>query len=372
MNRCRIAPLLALLTGLAAHSAWADTCTYFPDPGGPPSHFNLEPGMEPGMEPGQEPRMDPRLRGWPGRQQEPRPTGPASARISGFVRQISEVLGAPAVPVFQGNVPNAAATPGGILYNARFLQSLERRAGRLGVVSVLAHEVGHKVNRDDSFFTGLTHPWDKELRADHISGYVVAKLGGSLKAATAALRSLYQPYAGPTHPSTPMRIPAVEAGWRQAQAEGRGTVASRTPPDRGAVASRSPQDRAAPERSRSFPSAPPGIDLEDRRGLELPAPTPAPRVRARSRNVVRVVALPCEHAAHPFDVRVMVVAGAYGWQEIHERVPCQHVAHRAHRVRVIARNLSPREDWPTRVEPPTQPERREQPPSSRFPLEDSL
>jgi hypothetical protein len=228
--------------------------------------------------------------------------------MRGHIQQIARALGVSEVPIFRGNVPNAAATPRGILYNPRFIRALERRVGRYGVLSVLAHELGHKVNRDDSFYSGLTHPWDKELRADYLSGYALARMGASLRQATAALRSLYQRYPAPSHPSTSMRIPAVESGWRQARAEASGTIEA--------------DATVAPPKA-----APPA----------LPDP-PRPRMR--------VVSVPCTHAAHPYDVEVGVVPTPFGWQEVHEAVPCRHPAHRGHRQQVPAEPEEPSFDEP--------------------------
>jgi hypothetical protein len=279
MMRSRLV-LVALTAACTGGSAAAETyCTFFP---AHPARFEIAGPFAMGMG-------------------APRITGPASARMRGYVRDIARVLGVAEVPIFQGSVPNAAATPHGILYDARFMKSLERRAGRMGVISVLAHELGHKVNRDDSFFSGLAHPWDKELRADHISGYVLARLGASLSAATAALRSLYQPFGGPSHPGTPMRIPAVEAGWRQARAE-MGTAVARAG------------------------------DL----GVQDPAPEAPLRPAERPRWRTRLVRVPCTHAAHPWDVVAQRVPTPFGWQEVHEAVPCRHAAHLGHVRRVPA------------------------------------
>ena len=43
-------------------------------------------------------------------------------------------------------------------------------------MSVLAHEVGHHVNQDLSWYGQFEHPWTQELQADFISGYVLARM----------------------------------------------------------------------------------------------------------------------------------------------------------------------------------------------------
>jgi len=45
----------------------------------------------------------------------------------------------------------------------------------------VAHETGHSIAKSNNWFTSLLQPWDKELRADYISGYVLGKLGASLQ-----------------------------------------------------------------------------------------------------------------------------------------------------------------------------------------------
>ena len=100
-------------------------------------------------------------------------------------------------------VPNAAAQIEGatryILYNPQFIQETERASGtRWGPISIMAHEVGHHLNGHT--LDGRGSRPKIELQADYYSGFIVQKLGGSMKEARAAMERLGSERASDTPP----------------------------------------------------------------------------------------------------------------------------------------------------------------------------
>ena len=83
-------------------------------------------------------------------------------------------------------------------------------------VTVLAHEIGHHINYDISWYGSFKHPWSKELQADYVSGYVMQKLGVSLEDALSAFKTMFSWYGSYTHPDTPRRIDALSLGYLRA------------------------------------------------------------------------------------------------------------------------------------------------------------
>src|SRR6185436_10860107 len=111
--------------------------------------------------------------------------------------------------IAEANVPNALAVlqqgKRYVLYNPGFVNRLTQATGtRWAAVSVLAHEIGHHL------YNSLTGKPDKtlatELEADEFSGYVLEKMGASLKDAEAAMKMLATTYATATHPARNVRI----------------------------------------------------------------------------------------------------------------------------------------------------------------------
>jgi hypothetical protein len=146
--------------------------------------------------------------------------GPGSGRAVAEVKAVQAAIGyAAPLAVFQAGGGNAFAMlgPNGtklIGYNAGFLSQLDRIGGRFAPISVLAHEVGHHANGDTSWQAAARHPWMRELGADWVSGYALARLNASAEEATRALRAMFN-HGSATHPDTPRRIHAVLAGWQQ-------------------------------------------------------------------------------------------------------------------------------------------------------------
>jgi hypothetical protein len=135
------------------------------------------------------------------------------------VQNICNVLGTPYIPIYRANIPNACALIGPqgtpiITYNPIFLGKLYE-ANVWAPISVLAHEVGHHIYQDPSWYGSFQHPWTKELRADYVSGYVMFKLGASLSDAQSAFSDSFS-FGSPSHPDTPRRLDAILAGYLRA------------------------------------------------------------------------------------------------------------------------------------------------------------
>jgi hypothetical protein len=113
--------------------------------------------------------------------------------------------------IAEGRVPNAAAVlvrgQRFILYNPNFMNALNRKAGTdWAAVSVLAHEIGHHL-----FGTGTAMA--SETKADEFSGFVLEKMGASLKEAQAALNVLPAHASSAAHPIPADRLGFVADGW---------------------------------------------------------------------------------------------------------------------------------------------------------------
>ena len=99
-----------------------------------------------------------------------------------------------------------------IVYDPLWFEQIYVNLGRAANISILAHEVGHAYNHDNYY--NSKSQWDKELQADYISGWVMARLGYSLGDALMAIRTLSRGYDN-THPPTSYRIQAITNGWNK-------------------------------------------------------------------------------------------------------------------------------------------------------------
>lgn len=99
-----------------------------------------------------------------------------------------------------------------IIYDNDFLENLDGYAGtKWASISVLAHEMGHHYRNHVVDQRGSTPP--KELEADYFSGYVMAKLGATLREARAAMEQIASPTGSSTHPAKADRLNAIGQGW---------------------------------------------------------------------------------------------------------------------------------------------------------------
>lgn len=118
-------------------------------------------------------------------------------------------------------VPNAAAAIQGdqrfVLYDPYFMRNVRQQTGsEWGALSILAHEIGHHVN-GHTLRTGGSRP-DTELEADYYSGFVVARMGGTLDQARLAMQRLGSDAGTNTHPARRDRLVAITQGWNAAGA----------------------------------------------------------------------------------------------------------------------------------------------------------
>ena len=128
-----------------------------------------------------------------------------------------------------GNISNAVAVnfedkKGGliryILYDNSFLESIGNKSGDKywSSTAILAHEVGHHLLGHTLNENGNNRP-DKEIQADEFSGFVLGKLGATLKQAQSAIKQLRSENGSLTHPAKKLRLAAVKKGWQKAKAE---------------------------------------------------------------------------------------------------------------------------------------------------------
>lgn len=81
-------------------------------------------------------------------------------------------------------------------------------------VSIIAHEIGHHLLGHTLDNVG-SRP-DRELEADHYSGFTLQKMGATLDQATAAMRLLGSDQPSQTHPVRSQRLREIQAGWHEA------------------------------------------------------------------------------------------------------------------------------------------------------------
>ncbi|MBO9703772.1 MAG: hypothetical protein J7604_26435 [Sporocytophaga sp.] len=123
------------------------------------------------------------------------------------------------------NVPNATAIiqkdKRYILYNPSFISSINNSVHtNWAAISILAHEIGHHLNGHTLIKGGSNHR--VELECDEFSGFILRKMGASLKEAQAAVNGLCRDKEFPTHPGRKSRLNAIERGWNKADWQQKG------------------------------------------------------------------------------------------------------------------------------------------------------
>jgi hypothetical protein len=133
-------------------------------------------------------------------------------------------------------IPNAAAVVFNgkryILYNPQFIAVLDKAAGKhWPSIAILAHEIGHHLNGHTLTKNGSLP--QTELDADEFSGFVLRKMGASLKDAQLAIQIAGNSRATHTHPAKADRLIAIEKGWQRAtnQANGQEDLATYAEPE---------------------------------------------------------------------------------------------------------------------------------------------
>lgn len=170
------------------------------------------------------------------------------------VKNIMSVIGLRAnFELRAANVPNAAAViiknKRYILYNPEFMNTVNSVSGtNWAAISILAHEIGHHLN-GHTLGTEGSRP-ATELEADEFSGFVLRKMGASLKDAQAAMSLIASMKGSHTHPAKHLRLSSIETGWANAGSGGVTPSATDVITQRPAVAARTtPKRTAAPART---------------------------------------------------------------------------------------------------------------------------
>lgn len=102
-----------------------------------------------------------------------------------------------------------------ILYNPSFISELNNTANdKWAVIALLAHEVGHHV-KGHTAHRGGSKP-GLELEADQFAGFVLNKLGATVKQSQYVMYFIAKTEASKTHPSRDSRLQAIEEGWNKA------------------------------------------------------------------------------------------------------------------------------------------------------------
>ncbi len=119
-----------------------------------------------------------------------------------------------------------------IIYDKNFMAAIENNsASNWSSISILAHELGHHLNGHTLSKSSLEDQREEELEADEFSGFILQKLGATLKDAQAAMRSLPHPSESlekfSDHPCLTKRLAAIARGFDQAL--GTTTTATTTP-----------------------------------------------------------------------------------------------------------------------------------------------
>ncbi|RZJ65999.1 MAG: membrane-binding protein [Flavobacterium sp.] len=184
---------------------------------------------------------------------------PASDHAKNVINGVISVIGLkPNFEIREANVPNAAAVildnKRYILYNGEFMDQISLASGTYwGGISILAHEIGHHLN-GHTLDEGGSRP-ATELESDEFSGFVLCKMGATLKEAQAAISIAASQKGSHTHPGRQQRLNAIANGWNNAK--GQNGVATKTSVSRNNVEKpvlirRQTQDQTAAEKYIAF------------------------------------------------------------------------------------------------------------------------
>jgi hypothetical protein len=101
-----------------------------------------------------------------------------------------------------------------ILYNPDYIKWLNSSTGdKWATMTLLAHEVGHHLN-GHTIRKGGSRP-QLELEADEFAGFVLARLGASLREAQEVMTFVASAAGSRTHPSRLARTRAIRKGWEK-------------------------------------------------------------------------------------------------------------------------------------------------------------
>ena len=106
-----------------------------------------------------------------------------------------------------------------ILYNPTFIATInDLTKDKWAVMALLAHEVGHHLNGHTIRKGGSTP--ELELQADEFAGFILHKLGATLKQSQNVMYYIAKEKKSSTHPGKASRLSAIEKGWNNASGLG--------------------------------------------------------------------------------------------------------------------------------------------------------
>ncbi|HUA21803.1 MAG TPA: hypothetical protein VMB25_23825 [Bryobacteraceae bacterium] len=129
----------------------------------------------------------------------------------------------PQIAIFRNaTAPNAmllvTADQAKFVYAPRFFAEVYDKYGDGAIIALIAHEYGHALNEVHPV-PWMKSSWDAELRADAWAGCALAKNDLSSKDLADALTAVSK-YPPVTHPSWPLRLPALRLGFAQCGGNG--------------------------------------------------------------------------------------------------------------------------------------------------------
>ena len=138
-----------------------------------------------------------------------------------MVQQIINVIGdSENFELKEANVQNIEATISNkkkyIVYNHTFITTVNTvTKNKWSVIWLLAHEIGHHVKGHTSGAGG--NHLVCELEADEFAGFILYKLGATLRESQNVMFFIAKAEASKTHPGRSARLLAIEKGWNKAQ-----------------------------------------------------------------------------------------------------------------------------------------------------------
>lgn len=104
-----------------------------------------------------------------------------------------------------------------VIYDPNFFDEMNLKANSdWAAITILAHEIGHHLNNHSLNNEGSN--FEYELLADNWSGFVLRKMGASLKDAQSAIATLVDPKVpSRSHPSKVERLTSIQKGWEKGQ-----------------------------------------------------------------------------------------------------------------------------------------------------------
>lgn len=141
----------------------------------------------------------------------------AHPKYTTIVKEATDLVGIPFIPVVAADTDNACATKTYqgrevISYNEYFLYEIESM-NYTAMEAVLFHEVGHQYYKHtNSQARSSSHSHERELQADYFAGFILRYRGANLYDG----QSLYDHYLfveSPSHPHRSKRKEAMKNGW---------------------------------------------------------------------------------------------------------------------------------------------------------------